>query len=124
MKKILSLILAVVMIMVMSIPAYAAVAGCSHEYSETITPVWRFDDEENHRKVFVTTYLCGKCAYSYQIEEPTSTVDDHTSTYVSASCNGTTQTHVKYCSTCYTTYSVPFTCPRAPHTGNCNWLPI
>lgn len=47
----------------------------------------------------------------------------HVSTYVSASCDGSVQTHVKHCDQCHTTYTVRVACPMAPHTGPC-FLPV
>lgn len=139
MKKILSLVLVVVMIMAMTIPAFAAstdeVAPCADTCtSHTVNnPIYTEDDYEyvaagpgkNCRKITTTYYECGVCHKIFS-NVTSRILVSHSKTPVDASCNGTYQT-IKYnCKNCggyyYTTDDEP--CPGAVHTpGKCNWLP-
>ncbi len=126
MKKILLFALALMMIMLLSVPALAAepCASCSHDY-ECVSSIdmMEYYDTTYHKKVTVKTYVCSKCADSYQTRTTSNVNYAHSSTYVTASCNGYVQSHVMNCSQCHTTYTVTVTCPKAPHTGLCP-LPV
>lgn len=140
MKKFLSLILAVVMIMAMTVPVFAAtedeVAPCavtctSHTVNNPINTEYEYEyiksgDGPNCLRITITYYECGNCHKIFS--KPTAeTAVSHVKTPVDASCNGTYQT-VKYnCYHCggyyYTDPYVP--CGGAVHTpGNCRWLPV
>lgn len=127
MKRVLSLALALLMIiMSLSVPVLAAEprASCSHNYEcVSSIDVMEYYNTTHHKKVTVNTYVCSKCANSYQTRTTAPVNYAHVSTYVSASCDGSVQTHVMHCSQCHTTYTVKFACPIAPHTGPC-FLPV
>ncbi len=126
MKKVLSFALALMLIMSLAVPAFAAepCASCSHDYECVRSiDVMEYYNTTYHKKVTVKTYVCSKCADSYQTRTTATVNYAHSSTYVSASCDGSVQTHVKRCSQCNTTYSVTVACPKAPHTGSCP-LPV
>lgn len=135
MKKILALVLAVVMIMAMAIPAFAATedevapcaAPCANHTPGTLLNKstsykhLKSGDGDNCRMTTVRTYECAVCHTIYQ-----NTVTDdisHVKMAVSATCNGTLQ-KVKYnCYNCKGYYKYgDVRCPNAGHTGNCNWL--
>lgn len=139
MKKILSLLLVVVMIMAMAIPTFAAaedVAPCAGTCtSHTVdNPIYNEYDYEhlasgagkNCLRITITYYECSNChkIFSKQTAE---TKVNHVKSAVAASCDGTYQT-IKYnCKNCkgyyFTDYDVP--CEGAVHTpGSCRWLPV
>lgn len=138
MKKILSLVLAVVMIMAMAIPAFAAaedeVDPCalictSHTVNNPIYIDYEYScgsatPGENCYRETITYYECGNCHEVFSQVTSTDYVN-HVGIPLSASCNGTYQTVRYQCKNCdcyYTDNSVR--CPGAGHTpGNCNWLP-
>lgn len=136
MKKVLSLVLAVVMIMAMAIPAFAAsedavqpcAAGCVNH-----TPGTRLNTSYSYahlgsgtgkkcQQTPIYTYECSVCHLKYTVPGTPVNVY-HVEMAVSATCNGTTQT-VKYdCYNCKGFYKYgSVRCPNAGHTGNCNWL--
>lgn len=134
MKKILSLVLAVVMIMAMAIPAFAAtadeVAPCA--VCTTHTPgtyQGRSSDSEYGSNTICYTvvsdiYECATCHKLYTVLV-SKTSGKHSGYVLSASCNGTTQTWVNYCTKCESNFTTYPDCPKPGHTsGNCNWLPI
>ena len=140
MKKILALVLAVVMIMAMTVPAFAAtedeVAPCATSCSKH-TPGTNLGEDHDYNSTgsgtgkkchyTVTTYYrCSVCDDIFS-KVTVSKYYNHVATPVHATCNGEYQT-IKYnCYNCggyyYTDYNHP--CPGAGHiSGNCNWLPI
>lgn len=126
MKKVLSLTFALVLLVSLSVSSFAAElrASCNHNYEcVSSIDVMEYYNTAYHKKVTVKTYVCSKCADSYQTRTTATVNLPHVSEYVTASCDGTTQTHVKRCSQCNTTYTVKVPCPEAPHTGTCP-LPV
>ena len=139
MKKILSLVLAMVMSMAMIIPAFAATedevaprAVCtgSHTVGDTIRVEVNYEHigsgaGKNCRRVTTTYYECSICHKIFsQVTE--TRYYSHVKKLVQATCDGSTQSHKFNCKNCggyyYTAY---IACPGADHTrGNCRWLPI
>lgn len=135
MKKTVSFILALVLILGLSIPAYAAETAASDRMAcpecgtmnepDQVDEVEVYYNTTYHKIKTVRSYVCDNddCLRMYQ-KSTTSPINyAHTSYYVDASCNGTVQTHTKYCTKCKTTYKVEVDCPKAPHTGSCP-LPV
>ena len=99
--------------------------ACSHDYrlvDEIV--VQRYHNNETHRNVRVRTYVCEICGAADQTEVGIGQYQSHDGAYVSASCNGTTQTHNMRCNTCATSYSRTVRCINAPHSGSCTVLPV
>ena len=133
MKKILSLVLAMIMIMAMAIPAFAAsgdeVAPCAtcngnHTYVEVLVDETYANSTSGCRKTVVRHYKCRYCSSAYTADPVTYTVP-HEYVLISATCNTQTQTHKYKCSNCKDVeYEYP-ACPGAGHvSGNCSWLPF
>lgn len=135
MKKILSLVLAVVMIMAMAIPAFAAIedevapcaAGCVNHTPGTLlnTSVSHYSNgANNNTKNCVTKtiyyYECSVCHLKYSVTDTEK--DYHTGGEISATCNGYKQTVQARCTVCKSSYTKTVNCPNAGHTGNCQWL--
>ena len=97
MKKILSLVLAVVMIMAMAIPAFAeaadeiapCAAGCNgnHVYEEASRQVSYTHDETKHYKKVKVYYKCIYCPSTKYTESPT-TEGYHTYQYDGVHADG------------------------------------
>lgn len=133
-EKINSPFLLLVMIAAMVSPSIAATRepevspqACSHDYrmvDEII--VKRYYNNQYHRDAKIRTYVCNLCGAADQVELAISGTDELHSdgVYVSASCNGTTQTHTKRCPKCNGLYTVTVRCPKAPHSGSCTVLPV
>lgn len=132
MKKIFSLILAVVMIMAVSIPAFAAQPetakpqACNHTWGPaTTSTVWAKHNDSQCKKTVYVTKVCTKCAEVNQTSSVT--YPYHGATISSASCDGTTQTHKYNCPNCGAyRYTKWVACPGAgtTHKGGCQWLPL
>lgn len=133
MKKIVSMVLAVVMLMVMAIPAFAATgdevvpyASCNgnHTYDVVVTQVTYANALDGCEKTVVKNYKCRYCTSAYTAK-PITTIVSHVYKVISASCNTVTQTHNYKCSNCKDLETVYKACPGAGHNaGNCSWLPI
>lgn len=133
MKKILSLVLAVVMIMAMAIPAFAAseneVAPCAVCTGAHTKGTYQGKDTyyqkygEMCQFFVVKHYECSVCHKLFS--ETTITTENHNKIIKTATCNGTTQTWNQRCSKCGGYFTKYVTCPEAGHTpGNCSRLPI
>lgn len=132
MKKILSLVLAVVMIMAMTIPAFAAanddVAPCAlcngnHSYNLVNQEVTYSYSRNGCIKTTTKYYKCTYCTDNYSTSSKTTI--PHEYIIKEATCNGTTQTHKYKCSFCKHVMYEYVACPRPGHiSGNCSWLPI
>ena len=132
MKRLTALFLLLVMIAAMVSPSIAATRepevspqACSHDYrlvDEIV--VQRYHNNETHRNVRVRTYVCEICGAADQTEVGIGQYQSHDGAYVSASCNGITQTHTKRCTACRSLYTETVRCIHAPHTGSCTALPV
>jgi len=128
MKKATALLLLLALFMSLAVPASATGVEpcyvCTHNYNLVdTTNVGVYFNPDGHKIKTVETYVCTIYANSYQDSETSIMLYSHSATVVTSSCNGTTQTITYYCSVCRTTYEDTTTCPAAPHTGSCRWLP-
>lgn len=132
MKKILSLVLVVVMIMAMSIPAFAAttddVAPCiacngNHTYDEAVVQTTYEYSRNGCVKVVTRHYKCRYCTSAYTAP-PEETTLPHNYNLYDATCDGTTQTHYYKCSRCKHIDTESVRCPNAVHSGTCTRLPV
>lgn len=133
MKKLTALFLLLVMIAAMVSPSIAATrepevspqACYNHDYQRVSSDnVWKYYDVNLHQYCRVDTYVCQVCGSPDQKTVGLGQYREHNAVYVSASCNGTTQTHNMRCNTCATSYSKTVRCPKAPHSGSCTVLPV
>lgn len=133
MKRLTALFLLLVMIAAMVSPSIAATrepevspqACYNHDYRLVSSDyVWKYYDVNLHRYYRVDTYVCRVCGSPDQEPVGLGQYQEHNAVYVSASCNGTTQTHNMRCNTCATSYSRTVRCINAPHSGSCTVLPV
>ncbi len=132
MKKSISAIIALVLILVLSVPVFAAQPevvdpqACNHTWGpETQTVIWSKYSPSQCKRTVVYTKVCTKCAQVSQRE--TSTTQTHEDVVSEASCNGTTQTWIYRCKNCETfRYKKWPKCPGAgkDHSHGCSWLPV
>ena len=136
MKKILSLVLAVVMIMAMAIPAFAAQPevvepqACNHDNMPswwgpaTTSTIWEVFSDSTCKKTVIVTKVCTRCGETDR--DTTVTYPYHGTAVNKATCDGTTQTLIYTCPKCgayrYTDWQ---DCPGAgrSHQNGCQWLP-
>lgn len=134
MKKILSLVLAVLVIMAMTIPAFAVeedVAPCAVICTTHTKGTYQgrsYTSEYGSTTICYTVvtdfYECATCHKIYSVLV-SKTAGSHSTSVLSASCNGTTQTWVNRCTKCAFKITTYHPCPKPGHiSGNCNWLPI
>ena len=133
MKKRIALFLLLVMIAAMVSPSIAATrepevspqACYNHDYRLVSSDyVWKYYDVNLHQYCRVDTYVCRVRGSPDQKPVGLGQYREHNAVYVSASCNGTTQTHNMRCNTCATSYSRTVRCINAPHSGSCTVLPV
>ena len=139
MKKILSLVLALVMIMAMTIPTYAAMPdtveprACIHDntlipYGEPQFDGDRYRDATRCQDCYIVKHRCTACnAIVTRIEWIDGTDQPHSYVVYKATCDGTTQLwyyHCAYCSHAKPGSPTPVTCKRAHINGVCTTLPI
>lgn len=132
MKKSISVIIALVLILVLSVPVFAAQPevvdpqACNHTWGpETQTVIWSKYSPSQCKRTVVYTKVCTKCAQVSQRENYT--YPDHKDIVSEATCNGITQTWTYTCSNCKAYRgSKPVRCPGAgkDHTPGCSWLPV
>lgn len=137
MKKILSFILALVMLLALAVPCLAAdtppaeenvdpCSTCDHNFEIYARGVQNrgaiYVDNTGCRKYILFSYGCTKCGYCYTSYEHAAQPTAHSGSAYSASCNGTTQTVVHNCNHCKEDYTKLVRCPMATHTGPCQWL--
>lgn len=139
MKKAISLILVVVLVMAMAIPAFAAMPetiepqACIH--SDTLTPVGnpqqyksRYRDATYCQDCYVIQYNCSACGATVtHTEWIDGTEKTHKYVVYNATCDGTTQTwyyHCDYCSHAKPGSPTTVTCKRAHINGVCTTLPV
>ncbi len=133
-RKTVSLLLAVVLILACGVMAVAAApktaeqqASCTHSwnagYKQQIGNRRKYYSNEKCGWYYVTTKSCIKCGattVSYSYED----LKNHSGYIKDADCNGTTQTHTYLCDHCDSNYTKTVPCPR-PHPGrSCSYLPI
>ncbi len=132
MKKFISLIIAVALVMSLAVPAFAAQPetvepqACNHTWGpETTSTMWAKHSESQCKKTVVVTKVCTKCA---KIDQNTTTTYPYHGEAVSqATCDGTTQTHTYSCPKCgayrYTRW-VACAGANKSHQNGCQWLPV
>ena len=127
MKKIFALVIAVVLVINLAVPGFAAEArACNHTWGpETVSTQWKPYNDSKCEKTVVKTKVCTKCA---EISRTSSVSYPYHSERISrASCDGTTQTHDYSCPNCGAyRYTRWVQCPGAnlSHKNGCQWLPI
>lgn len=132
MKKSISVIIALVLILALSVPVFAAQPevvephACNHTWGpETQSIIWSKHNEARCKRTVVYTKVCTKCAQVSQRES--NTYPEHEDNLSEATCNGTTQTWTYTCSNCEAyRYKKQVPCPGAgkKHTPGCSWLPV
>lgn len=139
MKKTISLILVVVLVMAMAIPAFAAMPetiepkACIHSTLNLVSKEfdeYRYYNTDYCMSCYDKVYECSNknCDYTYKtIEWIYGTETDHVHVICDATCDGTNQTwyyHCRYCSGDKYIDPDPHPCPRPHSSGNCTSLPI
>lgn len=136
MKKLISLVVVVVLIMAMTVPALAALPevvepqACTHPSRILITTSYnkiRYYDENYCMRCNEHAYRCdnSSCYAVFTVPEwIAGTKVAHKRNILSASCNGTTQTWSCYCENCITYYTKRVTCPGLHSGSACNFLPV
>ncbi len=131
MKKTISLIVALVLIIALAVPAFAAQSevegthACSHTWGPaTTSTMWAVHNSSQCKKTVVVTRVCTKCAEIDRTQ--TVTYPYHDASVSRATCDGTTQTWTYSCPNCGAyRYTDWVTCPGVPrHPGGCMWLPV
>ena len=134
-RKIVSLLLAVVLILACGVMAVAAEreteepkAVCDHSWSTvSSTPIkgrGLYVSNSGCRKYVGIRRVCTKCEEENYIKEYEEDPTAHRGYIKSATCDGTWQTHTYLCNYCNHNYTEPVPCPR-PHPGiSCPYLPI
>ena len=128
MKKIFALVIAVVLVISLAVPGFAAEArACYHEFGpETSEVTWKPANASQCEKTIRYWKVCRKCGAIDETRTVT-TYPNHDERIVRASCDGATQTHEYGCRNCRAyTYSKRVKCPGPPelHRNGCQWLPI
>lgn len=131
-KKIVSIIIVVALIMPLAIVSFAAqpdtVApqACSHTWGPaTISTSWDKYNDTQCKKTVTVTRVCTKCAEVNQISDVT--YPPHEKFIYNATCNGTVQTHFYKCCKCGSYCCTEWiACPGANinHQSGCQWLPV
>lgn len=112
MKRMLTLILAVAMVMAMTVSAFAkgvdTAEPCkkcdgNHVYEEACVQTYYEDGGDNCIKVVVRHYLCCYCKDAYTAD-PVRTPVPHDYTITDSPGNGSTHTHYHTCTQCGHTY--------------------
>lgn len=132
MKRIISLVLAVALIVSLAITVFAVQPetvepqSCNHVWGhEDESVVWSVYSSSQCQRTVVYTKVCKTCAEVSQ--RSTSTYLIHEDTINDASCDGTTQTHIYTCKNCGAyRYKKWVDCPGAnrSHASGCMWLPV
>lgn len=128
MKKIFALVIAVVLVIGLAVPGFAAEArACSHSFGpENSEVTWRPLNASQCEKTTRYWRVCTKCGAIRETRTETDT-PNHVKRLVRASCDGATQTHEYGCRNCGAyTGSERVKCPGASlsHKNGCQWLPI
>lgn len=132
MKKVISLLVTVALIMSLAITAFAAQPeivepqACNHTWgTATTSTVWAKYNDSQCKKTVILTKVCTKCAEVNQTSSVT--YPYHGQAISTASCDGTTQTHTYSCPNCGAyRYTKWVACPGAgkSHKNGCQWLPV
>ena len=128
MKKIFALVIAVVLVISLAVPGFAAEArACAHEFgSENREETFEPYNASQCKKTVRYWRVCRKCGAIRELD-PVTTYPNHVKRIARASCDGATQTHEYGCRNCRAyTGSERVKCPGAnlSHKNGCQWLPI
>lgn len=134
MKKTVSLLIALVMIVALAVPAFAEestpaepYAVCNHTFGSVIGKVigWEYANNEQCREIMQIQRTCTKCGYIKTWEDKGGLVD-HDKTVLSANCDGYEQIWREKCNLCLNTgITSKHLCPGRTHSPNiCRWLPV
>lgn len=132
MKKTISFVVAVALILSLAVTAFAAQPetaepqACNHVWGEaTETIMWEQHSDSCCKKTVITTKVCTICPEISRVSKVT--YPNHGEAIADATCDGTTQTHIYKCPNCNAyRYTRWVTCPGAgkSHVTGCFWLPI
>lgn len=135
MKKTISFVVAVALILSLAVTVFAAQpepdsvesSSCSHDWGKVTTSnVWECTSDTQCKLTVIETKTCKKCAEDNKTIVRSDTFN-HSEAIASATCDGTTQTHIYKCPNCHTyRYTRWVTCPGAgkSHVTGCFWLPV
>ena len=134
MKKTVSLLIALVMIVALAIPAFAGestpaepYAICNHTFGSIKTNIIGREYVNNDYCCDIMQYYqtCTKCGYIRTWEEKGSLIL-HDTVVLSAYCDGYEQTWREKCLQCLNTgITSKHLCHGRPHSPNvCKWLPV
>lgn len=141
MKRFLSLLLCALMLMSLTVAAFALtpeeeskepmsppISGaepqaCDHHWVYTAgAPIYEYLDNtyclETARRI--RRCSCGVMEIEDMGTEPV----PHDGPVYNAYCSGGMQTWFCTCNHCYNSYTIQFTCPGKDHRSGCNWLPL
>lgn len=134
MKKLISLVLAVVLILAMTVPALAATADeaapCATPCTGSHTKGTYLGYNEEYQKegekcLYILTqhYQCSVCHTVFF--DTKTTVYSHNKEQNDSNCDGITRTWTYKCKNCKGLFETKSACPGAGHIpGNCSWLPF
>lgn len=134
MKKTVSLLIALVMMVALAVPAFAEestpaepYAVCKHIYGPRKVAVigWEYVDSQHCQEVLQYSQTCTKCGYIQTYSGRGDTLM-HDRTLYRATCDGYEQTWYYRCDRCGHSGDYEHRrCPGARHSpGSCRWLPI
>lgn len=136
MRKIVSFILAMVMLLTLAVPGLAAtqpdetVAMPMHDCDYVIVGGPYIMDgggiyvnNDTCRKRVQTFYACSICQHSMTETRVVDGASPHDGSVYDADCNGTTQTWYNRCVHCNGVFTTYEPCPKATHSGECQCLP-
>ena len=133
MKRFLALMLTLVLLLTVAAPAMAAGgedavspdALCNGNHSMYVayetSYSWQYETNETHIYAKTVHYMCSRCQYP-ESELVIQSRGSHSGSATHATCNGTTQTYYRDCTTCGEEYATSNGCPGATHSGVCQWL--
>ena len=134
MKKTVSLLIALVMMVALAVPAFAEestpaepYAVCKHTFGTTNyeTIGWEYSDSQHCKEMRQYSQTCTKCGYIKTWEKIGDT-PFHQKRLTRATCDGYEQTWYYYCDRCnYGGQYEKKLCPDKGHNpGHCDFLPI
>lgn len=124
MRKIIVVIISLMLVLTLSISAFAACPYCEKVIfdHEPIEGGWEAVDDEEHGATFRFEYYCDVCGNTESGHEYITR--PHRMTLTNATCNGIKQTHYYKCTLCNYKYEETINCPDRDHSDGCNMLPM
>lgn len=137
-KKLVTLLLALMVLLSLGVPAFANApieveplnGPCAHTWVKQTSDIrYRSLDDEYCQPYQQVYQICSKCNavnpdYDIHDEWLAYKQKHKKSSLIYATCNGTTQSWYYQCVRCGYAIYEKYDCPKAGHTGPCNWLPI